>query len=190
MTLKFNLEQIREEHDCVIYFETGLWDCDYSAISIKIALKCNFKKLYSVEIRTDWVEKGKQILFSDIQSNRLCIYNDDSNFIGHYLNDKDFNEKTLFFLDAHVDNSNIHNYINKCPLFNEIAAISKLSRKDHVICVDDLRILKQSSPWGENSYGHIDWIESIKQEILRINPDYKFKTLNGEIEDDILIAYV
>ncbi len=191
MTLKFNLEQIREENDCTNYFETGLWDCDYSAISIKIALKCNFKKLYSVEIREDWVEKGKKILKDEIDSGRLQIYNDDSNFIEKYLiNNDDFKNKTLFFLDAHVDNVNIKNYINRCPLFNEINAIKKLERKDHIICVDDLRILKDNRPWGESSYGDINWLECIKKEILDINPNYKFKYLEGEIIDDILIAYI
>jgi hypothetical protein len=191
MTLTFDLEKVREENNCVNYFETGLWDCDYDAISIKIALKCKFNKLYSVEIRKDWVEKGKKILENEITNNRLTIYNDDSNFIEKYLiNNSDFRNKTLFFLDAHVDNVNIKNYINKCPLFNEISAIGKLDRKDHVICIDDLRLIKGNTPWGETSYGNIDWIESIKKEILKINQNYKFSYLNGEIENDILIAFV
>ena len=96
----------------------------------------------------------------------------------------------MFFLDAHVDNSNIHNYQKKCPLFDELEAIKSLERKDNVILIDDLRIIKDSFPWGEESYGNIDFLQKIKEFILNINKDYKFSTLNGHIDDDVLLAYV
>jgi hypothetical protein len=56
--------------------------------------------------------------------------------------------------------------------------------------IDDLRIIKTSFPWGETSYGNIDFLQQIKQFILTINKDYKFATLNGHIANDVLIAYV
>ena len=107
-----------------------------------------------------------------------------------YLTGNDFNNKTMFFLDAHVDNNNIHNYKKKCPLFEELTAISSLERKDHIILVDDLRIIKSAFPWGERSYGNIDFLEQIKLKILSINENYKFSTLDGHIKDDVLIAYL
>jgi hypothetical protein len=108
----------------------------------------------------------------------------------NYLMTDDFKNKTIFFLDAHVDNMNIYNYIKKCPLFDELEAIKSLERKDNVILIDDLRIIKNSFPWGEQSYGNINFLEQIKNTILTINKDYKFDTLNGHIEDDVLLAYV
>ena len=192
MPINFDLEKLRKENCCNTYFETGLYDCECGEdISLIVAIKCGFTKLYSVEIREDWVERGIRKFEKEINNNRLKIYNDDSNYIEKYLiNNNDFNEKTLFFLDAHVDNENIKNYKNKCPLFNEIEAIKKLDRKDHVICIDDVRILIGNRPWGESSYGNINWIESLKNKILEINSDYKFKFLNGHIENDVLIAYI
>lgn len=190
MPIGFDLEKLREENQCEIYFETGLWDCD-DDISLKLALKCNFKKLYSVEIREDLCKKGKELFSGEINSERLVIINDDSNFIEKYVvGNQTFDSKTIFFLDAHVDNANITNYTNKCPLFNEISAIRKLKRNDHVICIDDVRILRGRRPWGENSYGDIDWIECIKTELLYINKSYKFKYLDGVTDNDVLVAYV
>jgi hypothetical protein len=50
--------------------------------------------------------------------------------------------------------------------------------------------LKGAFPWGESSYGNINFIDKIKEKILTINKDYKFETLNGHINDDVLIAYI
>jgi archaellum biogenesis ATPase FlaH len=107
-----------------------------------------------------------------------------------YIMNDNFNNKTMFFLDAHVDNNNIHNYKKKCPLFDELEAIKSIERKDNIIMIDDLRIIKNAFPWGETSYGNIDFLQQIKQTILTINKDYKFATLNGYVNDDVLIAYV
>ena len=56
--------------------------------------------------------------------------------------------------------------------------------------IDDLRLIIQPFPWGETSYGQIDWLTTIKEKILSINKDYKFTTLNGHIENDVFCAYV
>ena len=80
--------------------------------------------------------------------------------------------------------------IKKCPLFEELSAIASLERKDHVILIDDLRIIKSTFPWGEQSYGSIDFLQKIKIKILSINENYKFSTLDGHINNDVLIAYL
>ena len=72
----------------------------------------------------------------------------------------------------------------------ELSAIASLERKDHVIMIDDLRLIIQPFPWGERSYGQIDWLTTIKEKILSINKDYKFTTLNGHVENDVFCAYV
>ena len=38
--------------------------------------------------------------------------------------------------------------------------------------------------------GNIDFLHQIKKTILTINANYKFATLDGHIEDDILLAYI
>jgi len=107
-----------------------------------------------------------------------------------YLTSVDFKNKTMFFLDAHVDNKNIHNYKKKCPLLEELSAIGNLERKDNIILIDDLRIIKSIYPWGEKSYGNINFFEQIKNKIHSINKNYKFSNLNGHIINDVLIAYI
>ena len=81
-------------------------------------------------------------------------------------------------------------YKKKCPLFEELSAIGNLERKDHIILIDDLRVIKEKFPWGELSYGNINFLDQIKNKILSINENYKFSTLNGNIENDVLIAYI
>lgn len=190
MPISFDIEKLRKEHGCTLYFETGLWD-PRENVSSKQALAANFDKVYCVEIRKDWVVLGKDIFKSEIENGRYELIQDDSINIGKYF-DRDLfaKNKVMFFLDAHVDNSNISNYMMKCPLFEELDAIDSLNRNDHVILVDDLRILDTPFPWGEKSYGNINFTDAIKKKILAINPNYKFATLDGVVKNDVLLAYV
>ena len=190
MPIKFDLEKLRKEHNCINYFETGLYD-PRCYVSSKQALECCFDKVYSIEIRSDWVELGKKIFEKEILEYRYNLILDDSTNMKKYIiNDIFNNNKTLFFLDAHVDNSDIHNYNKKCPLLEELDAIKSINRKDNIILIDDLRIIKEPFPWSENSYGNINFLDKIKEKILSINENYKFSTLNGHIDNDVLLAYI
>jgi hypothetical protein len=189
MPISFDLEYLRKKHNCVNYFETGLYDPRVD-ISSKLAVACGFDKVYCIEIRKDWVELGNDVFKQHIITGRYNLHLDDSTNMKKYLLTDNFKEKTMFFLDAHVDNDNIHNYKLRCPLFDELEAIKSIERNDNVILIDDLRIIKNAFPWGETSYGNIDFIQQIKETILTINKDYKFDTLDGVIANDVLIAYV
>lgn len=189
MPISFDLEGLRKTHNCSVYLETGLYD-PTTNISCKKALQSNFDKVYSIEIRQDWIELGKKVFKNDIESTRLTLIHGDSSDLGNYINSDIFNAKTLFFLDAHVDNVNIHTYKTVCPVFNELQAISKLSRKDNVICIDDVRILKNNYPWNETAYGNINFIDKIIDEIRKINPDYVITYLDGHVKNDVLVAYI
>ena len=189
MPISFDVESLSKEHNCVNYFETGLWD-PRTEVSSTMALRSDFAKVYCIEIRKDWVDLGNEVFKEYIVKGKYTLYLDDSTNMKKYITTDDFKNKTMFFFDAHVDNSNIHNYKKRCPLFDELEAIKSIERKDNVIMIDDLRIIKNSFPWGETSYGNIDFLQQIKKTILTINKDYKFATLNGHIADDVLIAYV
>ena len=189
MPISFDLEDLRTKHNCVNYFETGLWN-PQDNVSSKFALSCKFDKVYCIEIREDFVKLGNDVFKEDIMTGKYNLYLDDSTNMKKYLMTDNFKNKTIFFLDAHVDNSNIYNYKKKCPLFEELEAIKSIERKDNVILIDDLRIITTSFPWGEISYGDINFLEQIKTTILTINKDYKFDTLNGRVENDVLIAYI
>lgn len=190
MPIGFDIEPVRQQFGCVNYFETGLWD-PRDDISSKRALKCGFDKVFCVELREDWVNLGKEVFKDEISTGRYSLILDDSSNMKNHLTSEFFDSKTMFFLDAHVDTCcNSRNYIKICPLFNEIEAIKSLTRKDNVIMIDDLRIITTMYPWGETTYGNIDFLRRIKNQILEINSEYKFGTLDGCIPNDVLIAYV
>lgn len=189
MTITFDIKELKEKHNCVNFFETGLWDAR-SDVSSKQALRAGFEKVFCIELRDQWIEIGNEVFANEIKDEKYYLYHDDSVNMSKYLNQDHFENKTMFFLDAHVDNINIRNYKKICPVIDELLAIKSLSRKDHVILIDDLRLLKQPYPWGERTYGPMNFMEAIKQIILEINPKYKFVTLEGHIADDVLCAYV
>jgi hypothetical protein len=190
MPIKFDLEALRQEFGCVHYCETGLFD-PRGDVSLKRALAANFTRVQSIEIRPDYVRMGQFAFKEAIAAGRCQIYQDDSVRLAKYLTDPSFvSERIMFFLDAHVDNIRIQGYQKRCPLFEELNAIASLARKDHLILIDDLRIIVRPRPWEEASYGNIDFLAAIKAKILEINPDYKFRTLDGQIRDDVLLAYV
>jgi hypothetical protein len=190
MPIQFDIEHYRQLYNCSNWFETGLWDPRSDDISSKMALKCNFKNVYCVELRDDWVDLGLDVFRQEIENGRYHLIKDDSANMHKYLNDNDFQNRTMFFLDAHVDHNNIRNYKFKCPLFEELNAIDKLSRKDNIILIDDLRIIKDLYPWGETTYGNINFLEKLKERILRINSNYKFSTLDGHVKDDVLLCTI
>jgi hypothetical protein len=189
MPIDFDLEKLRIEHNCSNYFETGLWD-PRSEVSSKKALSCNFDNVFCIEIREQWIILGLEVFKKEIYNNRYHLIHDDSSNMKNYVKSNIFDKKTMFFLDAHVDNNNIHNFKKRCPLFDELNAIQSINRKDNVILIDDLRLITKPFPWGEDSYGNINFLQKIKETILNINPDYKFSFLNGHIENDVLLAYV
>jgi hypothetical protein len=189
MPINFDLEEIRKEYNCNNYFETGLWD-PRDEVSSKKALSCGFEKVICIEIRSDWVELGFQIFNKEIMEGRYCLIMDDSVNMKKYFNKDVLQNRTIFFLDAHVDNLNIKNYKFKCPLFEELEAIKSIERKDNIILIDDLRMIIQPFPWGEDKYGNINFLDKIIEKILEINSNYKFKTLDGFIKDDVLMAYI
>jgi len=189
MPIVFDLETLRKQHNCVNYFETGLWD-PRDDVSSKKALSSGFEKVYCIEIRKDWVDLGNDIFKDPIQKGIYSLYLDDSTNMKKYITTDDFNNKTMFFLDAHIGSETFINSKRKCPLFDELEAIKSINRKDNVILIDDLRIIKTAFPWNETSYGNIDFLQQIIDLILTINKDYKFTTLNGVIKDDVLMAYI
>lgn len=184
MPINFDLESIRVKYDCKNYFETGLYD-PRSNISSKTALKYNF------EIREDRVNLGKGVFKEEIECGRYNLYLYDSTNMNRYLTNTDaFNDRTIFFLDAQADNMAIKIFKRRCPLSEELYAIKGLERKDQIIMVDDLRIIKNAYPWGETEFGNIDFLQQTKVIIVSINPDYKISKLDSHIKDDVSIAYI
>jgi hypothetical protein len=192
MPIVFEFEPLRQSLDCKTYLETGLYDVRFDYVSIRNAIRSNFDKIFSIEIRDEWVEIGKQVLSEEIEKNRVEIIKMDSANLKDFLSERtEFMEKTMFLLDAHVDDGNITDFQFRCPILNEIEAIGSLTRKDHVILVDDIRAFTDTTrPWGESSKGDIFWLQEIKNKILDINPQYVFEMLPGFNGDRLMLCFV
>ncbi len=191
MPMNFDLEAIRARFNCETYLETGLYDTRYEAISVRQALKSNFTKVYSVELLDCWIEvaRANEVLIPHLNSGRLTLIKDDSTNLKNHLVGDDFSKRTLFFLDAHVDNGMIRNFKTQCPLVQELDAIKSLNNPNHIILIDDVRCIKDKYPWGDASQGDCNWLDMIFKKLLEINPNYIFKYLNGHIENDVLMAF-
>ena len=190
MPFKSDLLQIKQTHDCDIYLETGLFKINENS-SINKAIRCGFDKVYSVELEKKWIDYALPELTEYINLNKCELIHDDSANLEKYIvNNKDFEEKkALFFLDAHIDNNEIktsHKF--KCPVIAELKAIRKLSRNDHIICIDDIRYIKTKTPWGETQFNN--YYDEMMNMLKYINPNYKIDFITGVVPKDLLIAYI
>jgi len=159
---------------------------------LKKALKAGFDTVHCIEIKDEWIESGKKVFENEISQGKYFLYQDDSCNMSKYLNNTISTERTMFFLDAHLDHADLLKYDlkKKCPLLEELSAISKLERKDHIILIDDLRLITNIWAWNEKSYGNINFLQTIQDLITSINKDYKFTRLDGHVEKDVLCAYI
>ena len=239
MTLGFDLAAVCDNHNCETYFETGLGYCDVEDVSLKQALRCDFKKCISLEIDPRFVETGKQVFEKEIEEGRCVLALGDSAKMDQCFNE--INGKTLFFLDAHIVSKVVDlrlkcpeesgpgdkvtvdvdgvqvdveipdgigpgddiqvkidigallkdelDPVRKCPLMEELECIQALPRNDHVICIDDVRIIT-GNKWGDDSYNtDTDLLGMIKTKLKEINPNYIFERLDGHVADDVLFVH-
>ncbi len=201
---KDTLRNMKQETGATAFFETGLLGGE----TFGHALRLGFEKVCSIEIRQEFVDRGIANYSWWIQTRAGKIIADDSANIGNYI---DFIEdrKCIFWLDAHLDSgleTAVKRPLTTCPLRQELEGIKTAKRKDHVIMVDDLRILtdQRYEPWKNDVLGLTSEnfaIDTIKDMILEINKEYQFKTIDGHLlpftgdpksilKDDILVAYV
>jgi hypothetical protein len=95
-------------------------------------------------------------------------------------------EVVVFWLDGHWSMGDTAKGPLDVPLLHELDAISKHPIKNHILLIDDIRLIGNASEpvegWRNFS------IQDVKDKILSINPDYKFHFEEGHVKDDILVA--
>lgn len=184
MPISFDLDKVRSDYKCNIYFETGLWDVLKSETSLCQAMKLPFEKCCSVEINDKFIEIASHKFNKEIEKDKLKLFQGDSKNLKQYLEDLSPSDdsRILFFLDSHGGPS-------RCPLVEELDAIKQLNRKDHIIMIDDIRIIR-SCVWGDSRYNGSNFENLLKEKISSINPLYQFSYLKGVIENDVLIAFI
>lgn len=161
------------------YVETGIWRGD----SIQYALDVGFDRIIAIDndkecinfckSRFDLPNSGLPIKLIHGDS-ALCLFD----AIGG------LQDRITFFLDSHwqlIEGTPKGDH--PFPLFDEIYQIGKHHRKDHSIIIDDLLYMTHPDITG--------WtLESIQQNILFINPNYRFKYIANPIVNNMLIAWV
>jgi hypothetical protein len=158
------------------FLETGTADAD----CVRLALELDFEKVFSIEIDSILQNKNIENYQSYINDGRLDLVTGDSLWELTRLIPK-LDKPTTFWLDAHVDFGPSGS--KKCPLYEELSAISFSNIKTHTILIDDMRILGWH--WGEGISK-----EGLQNRLLKINPEYKFTFENGFAPNDILVAYL
>lgn len=183
MPINFDLQSLKEKHNCNIYFETGLWDVESEDTSLCKAMRMDFEKCYSVEINTDFVSKAKNKFSEAFKEGKMDIFQGDSSNLKEYLQSISLKEtdRIIFFLDSHGSG-------HGCPLIEELQSIKDMDFKNPpIIILDDVRIIR-SCVWSDNRYDGGSFEDILKQKIKEINPNYVFSYLDGYIKDDCLLC--
>ena len=178
MPIHFNLDKYPAD----TYIETGLGQLDGPG-SIGKALNGAFNSLHSIEIAKPLYKKGLKTLKEEISSGRLHIHHGDSiNILPLIL--KKISHPCVFFLDSHGGYGGGSGVGEKpCPIMEELDIIAAHSIKDHIILIDDLRILNANA-FNTNGINE----EKIRKKILSINSSYTFSYEDGHVPNDVLAA--
>lgn len=167
-----------------VFVETGTYIGD-SALA---ASHLGFKKVYTIELQMYLYKQAKSKLASQICSGKVEIILGDSKEMLPHILDNHPNDRFVFWLDAHIDGGNyragVTPNIESCPLYSELQTISRHSRKDHIIIIDDLRII------GTEGWGIGVNKEGLIERIMSISSSYNIHFENGVKADDIMVASI
>jgi hypothetical protein len=165
-----------------IFFETGT----YKGGTSRIASELGFERVITVELQKYLYEEAK--LLSNDYDIEFHL-GDSPSIIINVLSDIDENKIITFWLDAHIDPGNYIQGetpdIRKCPLYDELECIKSLKRNDHIILVDDIRAFRKDNGWGHDLV-----LSELIDKIKEINPNYTISFIDGEVENDILVAKI
>jgi hypothetical protein len=168
---------VLEKYPNDIFVETGTLYGE----SVRLAIACGFKKIYSIEINPDLVQSNRQQFAEYIERGQVEIIEGDTFIVFPELI-KRLDGRTTFWLDAHWDGGPMG--VVKCPLPMELDAISQHAIKNHTIMIDDRRCFGIGN-WGAGI------VESeIITKVKDINPLYEIAYENGCIPDDIITAVI
>ncbi len=155
-----------------VFIETGT----YLGYTTQVAAELGFKKIYTIELAKNYydISKAKLSVFPQIE----CIFGDSQVELSKILDR--LNEKAVFWLDGHFSGGDTGRGIDAVPLYKELEIIQTHHIKNHVLLIDDIRLL--GNEWRTLS------LDGIKERCLAINKDYKFTFENGHVHNDILVV--
>jgi hypothetical protein len=161
-----DLESIKS--DASVFIETGT----NIGNGVQKALDSGFSKVISFE-NNDLLYRGSVKRFQG--DDRVKLFFGDSRAC---LLDviKDIEEKMLFWLDG-------HDY-HDIPLIEELNQIKSLKRNDHVILIDDVRMM-DTREWDNLKKSDVE------RKVMEINSEYKLYYIDSvSAPNDIMVAHV
>lgn len=146
------------------FIETGTFRGDMIQ-----AQKKRFERLVSIELGTELFEKAKQRFKND--RHIQIVPGDSGEQLPAIL--QDINDPVIFWLDGHYSSGITAKGKKECPVLEELEAIFKHDKNNHIILIDDARCFT-----GENDYPSL---EQLKQFIGNKSPGYRIALKNDII---------
>lgn len=161
-----------------VFIETGT----HIGNTTKNASDIGFEKVYTIELSEHFYKEALKRFAHNEKI--VCIFGDSTEKLKEILNDLDV--PAVFWLDGHWSMGNTAKGEKAVPVFEELEAIKNHHIKNHVILIDDLRLMgdvnEPIKEWSSIS------LQDVKNKCLEINPDYKFSFENGHVQNDILVV--
>ena len=168
--VKDNLYDILERYKTDVFIETGT----FQGHSVARALAIGYKAIYSCEINQ---ERFMDCLDKFHKDEQVRLYFGDS-LHALPLILKDLDARATFWLDAHMSGIS-----RNCPTLEELKIIGQHHIKDHLILIDDMM------DFGTPAHEGIT-IADLKNQILQINPDYKFSFESTSKPNNVLVCKI
>lgn len=164
--------------DSAIFIESGSLYGD----TIQRALDCGYNTVYSIEIDDGLYKLVKGRFDEQIKNGKVKLYHGSTiDVLPNIL--KDIDEPVTFWLDAHLHNGD-YGVVHNAPVVEELSIISEHHVKSHLVMVDDMRIIRNTS-WGR---GNME--QTVLEKVKKINPDYDISYCNGINVNDVLVAKI
>ena len=162
------------------FIETGTYVGD----GIRKALAAGFERVVSIEVQPMLADAARKAFASDPRVE--IVLGDSKVVLPEVL--KTVVGPATFWLDAHwLDGYKQEE--TKCPLYDELRAISQHSCKTHTLLIDDMQMMGTTHSWGKGMQ-----VDRIKAMVQEINSTYQLSHTDsdngsyGIIPNDILVA--
>jgi hypothetical protein len=182
MPIQFDLKKYKSSH----FIETGT----FKGGGCINAIQSGFTSIHSIEILEKNLNIAKANISKFIGDRKDLSINlhlgDSAKLLSEILSD--INTQATFWLDGHGGYGEAGAGEKNCPLYEELDIIKKHHIKNHIIMIDDLRIIR-GTHGGDRSWGTTSVTEEgVTDKLKSINPSYELIYEDGVIENDCLIA--
>lgn len=167
-----------------LFIETGT----YIGGGIEQALELGYRSIVSIELSEKYYHLASEKF--RYHPHVKIIHGDSYKVLPEIL--KHVNVSATFWLDGHYSGGDTAIGDYNSPLMQELDAISKHHINTHTILIDDMKCWNKvdgvfdKTDLRSNKFDFYDIMNKLKE----INKQYKFKYLDAEYQNDILVAHL